>query len=701
MKFEEYLEKRVAIFDRLFTARMEELAQKEKQDIEVETTYGVSSGLAWETTPFAISKAVNPKHSEFIVAKVNGALWDAHRVLEESAKLEFLTFDSEEGKKVFWHSSAHVLGESCEKCFGCNLCLGPPTDSGFFYEMEMKKTVVPDDYKALQKEVKTILKENQKFVRLEMSKEDLLEMFSENPLKLELINAKVEKKSTVYRCGPLIDFCLGPHVPSTSYIKALEITNHSSSFFLGDASRPVLQRVYGISFPSKAQMAEHLKMVEEAAKYNHRRVGTDLNLFFFSPVSPGSCFFLPKGAFVYNSLIKLIKDNYRSRGFKEVVTPNILTNDLWKTSGHWENYKDDMFCFAAEGTEMALKPMNCPSHCVMFKHMSVSYKDLPLRMADFGVLHRNELSGTLTGLTRVRRFQQDDAHIFVQPQKVMEEILMSLEFLKSIYDVLGFTYTVKLSTRPDNYLGELEVWNAAEDQLKEALDAANCQWELNEGDGAFYGPKIDISVGDAMGRKHQCGTIQLDFQMPIRFDLKFANAEQALERPVMIHRAILGSIERVTGILLEHFKGRLPPWLNPNQVCIIPVSGNDHAYADKVAASFADFEVFTDLSDSTIGKKVLNAEKQRYSFIFIVGANDRKSQTVSLRIAKESLVISGQDALVLVSEAVKHRVASTADSLRFLPKHLSPTKCLNNAVAFLERLLNDLKLKAVNLLRLT
>lgn len=666
--FGKYVAKRIEIFDRLYAAEQERTKALTRVDISVSTPYGTYRGLSYETTPFHASKELNPEHSALLVCKVNGKLFDVHRALRESCRVEFLGFESPEGKQVFWHSSAHILGEACEKHYECNLCLGPPTESGFFYEMEMDKTVTPEDYPALARAMRQAVKENQQFQRLEMKKADLLEMFADNPLKVELIQSKVESCSTVYRCGPLIDFCLGPHIPSTGHVKAAEITSHGSSFFLGDSSRPVLQRIYGISFPSKTLMSEHLIKVAEAKKYNHRKLGTELELFFFSPASPGSCFFLPKGAFVYNALVQLIRENYRARGFKEVITPNVFTNELWKKSGHWDNYKDEMFCFEAEGEMMALKPMNCPGHCLMFKSVDRSYRELPLRLADFGVLHRNEVSGALTGLTRVRRFQQDDAHIFVQKSQVGDEISKCLGFLGDVYRLLGFEFNVLLSTRPANYIGEVGDWDQAEAQLKEALDASGIGWELSEGDGAFYGPKIDVSLKDAMGRKHQCGTIQLDFQLPARFDLKFRTDEGLYERPVMVHRAILGSVERMIGIVLEHFRGRLPPWLNPNQIAIVPVSSGEYAYALQVKEHFKDFEVSVDVSSSSLGKKILNAEKLRASFVVVVGPKDRAAGHVNIRKCDngENVVCGYRRAGEFFAEVVRSRTSNPQEHAHIL-----------------------------------
>ncbi|KAI5145147.1 threonyl-tRNA synthetase [Nematocida parisii] len=695
MEFAQYISKRVQIFDRI-KAQQE---KKESEKIKIKTVHGEYSGMSYETTPFIVSKELNPNHKELLVARVNQELFDVHRPLEKDSVVEFLTFADEDGKKVFWHSSAHILGEACENTFSCHLCLGPPTESGFFYEMDMDRAVTPEDYKPLKKEMKKILKENQRFERLVMTKSELLEMFADNPLKVELIQDKVQDKSTVYRCGPLIDFCLGPHIPSTGLVKAIEVLHNSSSFFLGDSSRPVLQRIYGISFPSKEEMAQHLAFLEEAKKNNHRKIGSDLDLFFFSPMSPGSCFFLPKGAFVYNALMTLMREHYKKKDFKEVITPNIYTNELWKTSGHLEKYKEDMFCFQADNTEMALKPMNCPGHCLLFKHLSCSYRDLPLRLADFGVLHRNEVSGALTGLTRVRRFQQDDAHIFLSPDMVAQEIQMCLDFLEEVYSLLGFEYSVCLSTRPEKYIGRPEIWDGAEEQLKQALKSSGVNWSINPGDGAFYGPKIDISVRDALGRKHQCGTIQLDFQLPERFNLKFASNEGDSIRPVMIHRAILGSVERMTGILLEHYKGRLPPWLNPNQVMIIPITSDEAEYANEVKQELHAMEVSVDLSECTLNKKILNAEKVRYSYIIIVGKKEAQRKQLSVRNLKDgkTVVLPLSQAHHMISETIRRRLPQPADGLKYATKETGSTLPvhLSQALVCLEKIVSSIKEKFI------
>ena len=547
------------------------------------------------------------------------------RPLEADCRLELLDFEHPEGRYVFWHSSAHILGECCERHYGCHLCMGPPTEDGFYYEMAMPHSVTETEYNSLETLAKNVIKERQPFERLVVSKEDLLEMFKHNAYKQHIIRDKIPDgtSTTVYRCGPLIDLCRGPHVIDTGRIKAFAITKNSASYWLGDSKNESLQRIYGVSFPSTKEMTEYKKFIEEAAKRDHRRIGKEQELFFFHELSPGSCFFLPHGTRIYNTLVDFIKTEYRKRGFTEVVTPNVYNTKLWETSGHWQNYKENMFSFEVEKETFALKPMNCPGHCVMFGHRDRSYRELPIRLADFGVLHRNEYSGALTGLTRVRRFQQDDAHIFCRPDQLEQEMSGCLQFLKDVYGIFGFTFSLKLSTRPEKYLGSLETWNVAEKRLEEALNGSGFKWELNPGDGAFYGPKIDITIKDALGRRHQCATIQLDFQLPERFNLTYAPQKESEKssggpcRPIIIHRAILGSVERMIAILTESFGGKWPFWLSPRQVVIIPVSPQWFSYAEKVNKQLFDAGIWSevDLSDNTLPKKIRNGEISQYNFI--------------------------------------------------------------------------------------
>ncbi|KAI0239164.1 threonyl-tRNA synthetase, partial [Massospora cicadina] len=610
----------------------------------------VKEGISWVTTPMDIAIGISKSLSEkVIIAKVDGELFDLLRPLEASCSLELLTFDDDEGKQVFWHSSAHILGEACERNFGCHLCIGPPLEDGFYYEMSMgERAVSQADYPNLEALAKGIIKEKQPFERLVVAKEELLEMFKHNPFKQHIIRDKIPDgtSTTVYRCGPLIDLCRGPHVPHTGKVKAFAITKNSSSYFLGDANNGSLQRIYGISFPDTKQMAEYKHFLEEAAKRDHRKIGKAQELFFFHELSPGSCFFLPHGARIYNTLIDYTRSEYRKRGFQEVVTPNIYDIKLWETSGHWENYKENMFAFEVENSTFALKPMNCPGHCLMFGHRDRSYRELPLRLADFGVLHRNEFSGALTGLTRVRRFQQDDAHIFCTSDQVEQEIKGCFAFLEAVYGVFGFTFELNLSTRPANFIGEVSVWDKAEAQLESALNEFGFPWKLNPGDGAFYGPKVDIKISDALRRKHQCATIQLDFQLPERFKLEFRSADNAAEtapdqsgcqagyqRPIIIHRAIYGSVERMIGILTENFGGKWPLWLSPRQVLVIPVTGVFDAYAGRVRQALQDagFYADADVGETTLNKKIRNGELAQYNFIAVVGGEEEASNSVNLR----------------------------------------------------------------------
>lgn len=468
--------------------------------------------------------------------------------------------------------------------------------------------------------MKKIVKEKQPFERLEMKKSDLLEMFKYNQFKVRILNEKVKTETTtVYRCGPLIDLCRGPHVRHTGKIKAMTLTKNSATYWEGNAEAESLQRIYGISFPDSKQLKEWKQFQEEAAKRDHRKLGREQDLFFFHELSPGSCFFQPKGAHIYNKLVEFIKTEYWKRGFQEVVSPNIYNSKLWQTSGHWEHYADNMFKFEVEKEMYGLKPMNCPGHCLIFDHGIRSWKELPLRMADFGVLHRNELSGALTGLTRVRRFQQDDAHIFCMPEQIKQEIEGALDFLKHVYTTFGFTYSLKLSTRPESFLGDIEVWNQAEKMMEESLNESGLQWKLNPGDGAFYGPKIDITLMDALRRQHQCATIQLDFQLPIRFNLSYVDDKGEKKTPVIVHRAVLGSVERMIAILLESFAGKWPFWISPRQVMVVPVAPpfNDYAISVRDQLRSIGYMVDADTDDSnTMNKKVRNGQLAQYNFIF-------------------------------------------------------------------------------------
>lgn len=637
----EFFDHRVKIFEQIKAKRDAEFAAMERLPIKITLKDGtIKEGTSYETSPMDIAKEIGKSFADRqVISKVNGELWDLERPLEKDTVLEFLDFEHPEGKAVFWHSSAHVLGEGCECHFGAHLCFGPPTEDGFFYDMAIDdgKTVVSQaDFKNIETACQKAIKDKQPFERLVMTKEELLEMFNYNKYKQELIKSKIPDgtSSTVYRCGPLIDLCRGPHVPHTGRIKTFKVLKNSASYFLGDATNDSLQRVYGVSFPDKQQMKDYLKFLEEAAARDHRKLGREQDLFFFHEMSPGSCFWLPHGTRIYNTLVKMMREQYQIRGYQEVITPNMYNAKLWETSGHWANYKENMFTFDVEKETYGLKPMNCPGHCLMFKSRERSYRELPWRVADFGVIHRNEYSGALSGLTRVRRFQQDDAHIFCTQEQIGDEITGIFDFLKHVYGIFGFDFKMELSTRPEKYVGDIETWNGAESKLEEALNKWGGNWEINAGDGAFYGPKIDIMISDALRRWHQCATIQLDFQLPNRFELEFKSKDDTdTVRPVMIHRAILGSVERMTAILTEHFAGKWPFWLSPRQVLVVPVGVKYFEYAEEVQQKLHDAGFFADVdvSGNTLQKKVRNGQVQKYNFIFIVGEQEANEKSVNIR----------------------------------------------------------------------
>lgn len=639
----EYINERLELFKQLkekSDQKLKERQEHDSKDIKITLSDGkVVEGKSWITTPYLVAQGISQGLADScIVAKVNDEVWDLDRELEADSNLKLLKFDDDEAKAVYWHSTAHVMGEAMERVLGGCLCYGPPIEQGFYYDMFLKDRQVSDkaDFPALENVMRSILKEKQEFERLEVDKEALMEMFKYNPFKQRILREKVKTPTTtVYRCGPLIDLCRGPHVRHTGKIKSFTLYKNSSSYWEGNADAESLQRIYGISFPDKKEMKDWQKFQEEAKQRDHRKLGREQELFFFHEHSPGSCFFLPGGAHIYNTLISYIRSEYRKRGFQEVITPNIFNCKLWQTSGHWQHYQENMFSFDVEKEAFALKPMNCPSHCLMFAHRNRSWRELPIRYADFGVLHRNELSGALTGLTRVRRFQQDDAHIFCRHDQIKDEVKAALDFLKAVYDTFGFSFKLFLSTRPEKYLGEIAMWDFAEKQLEESLNEMKVEWKLNPQDGAFYGPKIDIQILDALRRPHQCATIQLDFQQPLRFNLTYVTGEgDEKKHPVIVHRAILGSVERMIAILTENYGGKWPFWLSPRQVMILSVSAKFDEYALKVKERLysSGFEAEIEMDPGlTLNKKIRNAQLEQYNFIVVVGEKEMTNETVNIR----------------------------------------------------------------------
>jgi len=637
----DFVKYRMQVWDELESKQAEEAKKNPRIPIKITLPDGKQmDGVANETTPLDIATKIHRQlGARVVAAKVDDKVTDVWRPLEKDCKLQLLDFDAPEGQHVFWHSSAHILGQALELLYNdAKLCIGPALKdgSGFYYDVYLdNQNVVPDDFDSLQEIVENVTKEKQPFRRLVLTRSQALELFKYNQFKSELISQRVKEGDTctAYRCGPLIDLCKGPHIPNTGKVEAFEVYQNSSAYWRGDATRESLQRVYGISFPDKKRLKEWKKLIEEAKKRDHRTLGPAHGLFFFHDLSPGSAFFLPHGARVYNSLINFIKEEYHKRGFTEVYSPNVFNVELWKLSGHYDNYWENMFRFISEKTEFGMKPMNCPGHCLMFKSKLRSYRDLPLRYADFGVLHRNELSGALSGLTRVRRFQQDDAHIFCRQDQIEAEIDGALDFLQYVYGIFGFSFDLQLSTRPVKFLGSIQMWDNAEKALAQCLTKSGLAWGLKLADGAFYGPKIDIQVTDALKRKHQCATIQLDFQLPRRFELQYKSSSGAFETPVIIHRAVLGSVERMFAILLESTGGKWPFWLSPRQAVVIPVSEKYLEYAQKVQHIVHDLKVYVDLDDSNhqFNRKIREAQLAQYNLALVVGEQEQNKNTVAVR----------------------------------------------------------------------
>lgn len=582
-----------------------------------------------------------------LVCEWKGQYLSLHSNAPETDLESIRGFSFPEAKDVFWHSSSHILGNALESHFeGALLSDGPsitPTDDldltgGFFYDFFLpeNRTVSQSDLMSLQRIIKKLLQQKNSFLPMKVSLKVAMEMFSFNPIKLELLEKiPLDDPITLFRCGDFIDLCRGPHIANTLQIKAMHLTKVSS---IAERDGRVMQRVYGISFPTKELLEDWKSNLLEASRRDHRIIGRDQKLYMMHESSKGNAFFLPHGTRIINSLSTMLRQEYQQRGFDEVITPQVYDKSLWETSGHWQNYKDDMFLIqntcGHESDTLGLKPMNCPGHCLIFKHETRSYRDLPMRIADFSPLHRNEVSGALTGLTRLRRFHQDDAHIFCAAEQVESEIHSSLAFIRDVYQqMFGFKFDLLLSTRPEAFLGEKSQWDVAESALKNALHSLGYDWKLNEGDGAFYGPKIDIVLTDAIGRRHQCGTIQLDFQLPIQFELEFQKSDGTIGRPVMIHRAILGSFERMFAILTEHFGGKWPFWLSPRQCLVCPINSRNTEFARKVQERLLEEQFWVELDDSsrTLGKKIREAQLLRYNFIAVIGDEECDKETIALR----------------------------------------------------------------------
>ena len=573
-------------------------------------------------------------------AKVNGELCDLRTVLNEDCTLEILTFEDEGGKHAFWHTAAHVMAQAVQHLFpGAHFGIGPALENGWYYDIKADRPLTTGDFEAIEAEMKKIVKEDLPLEKRVITVEEGREIFAGQTYKLELLEEYAAKgwELTVYKQGDFTDLCAGPHLMSTGAIKAVKLTKVAAAYWRGDASRDSLDRLYGIAFPKASGLEEYLKLMEEAAKRDHRRLGKELELFTLLEEGPGFPFFLPKGMVLKNTLIDFWRQIHREAGYQEISTPMMLNRSLWERSGHWDHYKNNMYTTVIDDTDFAIKPMNCPGGMLVYQTQPRSYRDLPLRMGELGLVHRHELSGALHGLMRVRCFTQDDAHIFMTPDQIKDEIKGVVQLIDKVYSLFGFEYHIELSTMPEDHMGSEEDWARATDGLRSAIEELGREYTVNEGDGAFYGPKLDFHLVDAIGRTWQCGTIQLDMQLPERFELEYTGEDGQKHRPVMIHRVVFGSIERFIGILIEHFAGAFPTWLAPVQAMIIPITDRQHEYAKELEKKLnaAGIRVESDLRSEKMGYKIREAQLKKIPYMLVVGDKEMEDGTVAVRARKE------------------------------------------------------------------
>lgn len=578
-------------------------------------------------------------YSAATAAEIDGKICDLRTTITSDCNLNFLTFDDEEGKKPFRHTAAHILAQAVLRLYpNAKLATGPAIDNGFFYDFDVDTPFTAEDLEKIEAEMKKIVKEDLPVERFYLSADEAKKLMEERgqSYKVELIDEHASKGEDLsfYKQGEFIDLCAGPHILNTGKIKAIKLTQCTGAYWRADASNKMLQRVYGVAFPKASQLQAYLDMMEEAKKRDHRKLGKELDLFDIYEEGPGFPFFLPKGMALRQELESFWRDIHRKYGYEEIRTPIMLDESLWHTSGHWDHYKDNMYFSQIDGRNFVLKPMNCPGGMLVYKRKSHSYRDLPIRCAEMGIVHRNELSGALHGLMRVRCFTQDDAHIFMTPEQVEDEIIGVMKLVDEIYSVFGFSYKVELSTRPEDSMGTDEEWELATNALKNALEKTGRDYVINEGDGAFYGPKIDFHLTDSIGRTWQCGTIQLDFQMPQRFDLYYVGADSEKHRPIMLHRAVLGSIERFIGILTEHYAGAFPIWLAPVQVKLLPIADRHLDYVKKLDAKLKAAGIYRteiDTRSEKIGYKIREAQLEKVPYMLIAGDKDIENGVVSVR----------------------------------------------------------------------
>ena len=591
------------------------------------------------TTALDVAKALGSGlYKAACACKINGEPCDLRTVLPDGCELAILTFDDAEGKHAFWHTASHIMAQAVKRLYpDVKLTIGPAIENGFYYDFDAGEPLTPETLEKIEAEMKQIVKEALPLERFELSPNEAVKLMEakNEPYKVELIGEHAGKGEPIsfYRQGEFTELCAGPHLPDTGRVKAFKLTSCTGAYWRGDAKNQMLQRIYGTAFPKQAALDEYLARMEEAKKRDHRKLGKELELFTIMEEGPGFPFFLPKGMVLKNLLIDYWREIHREAGYQEISTPMILSRSLWERSGHWAHYKENMYTTVIDEEDYAIKPMNCPGGMLVYKTKPRSYRDLPLRVGELGLVHRHELSGALHGLMRVRCFTQDDAHIFMTPDQIKEEIKGVVALIDKVYGTFGFPYKIELSTMPEDHMGELADWERATDALRGAITELGYAYEVNEGDGAFYGPKLDFHLQDCLGRTWQCGTIQLDFQLPERFELEYTGADGQKHRPIMIHRVVFGSIERFIGILIEHFAGAFPLWLAPEQVRILPISERHHEKAREIYQQLFDagMRVEIDERSEKIGYKIREAQLQKIPYMLIIGDKEAESGTVSVR----------------------------------------------------------------------
>jgi threonyl-tRNA synthetase len=615
--------------------------------VKVSLPDGTELELENGATGFDAARAIGEGLARAAIAiEWDGTVRDLSAPLEDGAQIRILTERDPEALEVIRHDAAHVLAEAVTELWpGTKVSIGPPIDDGFYYDFDFPEGVKvgEDDLERIEQKMREHIKADEKFERSDISAQEALERFSEEeqPYKVELIEDLVSNNGvesvSLYRNGPFVDLCRGPHGPGTKRIKAVKLTSVAGAYWRGDSDRPMLTRIYGTAFFSKEQLEEQIRRIEEAKERDHRKLGRELGLFWFSERSPGSAFWLPNGTTIVNQLLALVREEIAKRGYDEVKTPQIYDAELWKTSGHWGKYRENMFVTSDGDRDYAIKPMNCPGHATLYAAQRHSYRELPIRYFEPGLLHRNEPSGALHGLLRVRHFMQDDAHIFCTEDQIQDEVAANLDFAHELYEIFGLDYHLELSTRPDERIGDDALWDRAEAALKQALDQRGDEYTVNEGDGAFYGPKIDLHMTDSLGRGWQLGTVQLDYSMPERFGLKYTGADDAEHMPVMIHRALLGSFERFIGILIEHYAGEFPLWLAPVQAIVLPIADRHLDYARAVAEDLraGGLRVEVDERAESVGRKIRDAELRKIPYMLVVGDREAENGEVAVRRHRE------------------------------------------------------------------